>query len=425
MNKEIFIGMKSKFFAGVIATFLSVACLYSAEPAKVLIKDNDRLAMLGDSITAHRRYAGCIDAYITMCSGLKNIKVFNFGLGGDFSDRAAKRVDTYVFEWWKPTFMTVNFGMNHAKPEPFKEGMEQIVTKAQNSKCGVLIAAPSIVDSFYYQPAKQYDSKQKLLGEFADVDKAVAQKYGVAFADLYHPMLSVMPKAKEKYGEKYSVAGTDGYHPTVNGHLLMANEILKTLGFDGNIAEIELDWKSGATVSEGHKLLSCENGVMKIESSRYPFCFDTENPYSHDNMASILPFTDFQDKLNRFTLRVKNLPFESAKVQWGAQSRTFSKTELEKGINLADVFRLNPFSGAFRNVREQIAKKGYFETIVYCYITPNLLRPKTEDFAEDSSLDGFIARTREDMKAQHEILDGNVRKAFVPVTHVISVSKAD
>ncbi len=74
---------------------------------------------------------------------------------------------------------------------------------------------------------------------------------------------------------------------------------------------------------------------MKIESSRYPFCFDTENPDSHDNMASILPFTDFQEKLNRFTLRVKNLPIESAKVAVGGTTLgLFQKLKLKRESTL-------------------------------------------------------------------------------------------
>ena len=58
--------------------------------------------------------------------------------------------------------------------------------------------------------------------------------------------------------------------------------------------------------------------------------------------VSILPFTPFQQDLNRFVLRVRHLSASKAEVVWGNEKKVFNKADLEKGINLAEEFSNNP-----------------------------------------------------------------------------------
>ena len=58
---------------------------------------------------------------------------------------------------------------------------------------------------------------------------------------------------------------------------------LKALGCDGAIGTITVDLAGGtATGGDGQKILSCQNGSVDIESTRYPFCltgsFDKPDP---------------------------------------------------------------------------------------------------------------------------------------------------
>src|SRR6185503_7028464 len=77
---------------------------------------------------------------------------------------------------------------------------------------------------------------------------------------------------------------------------------------------------------------------------------------------SILPYVPFNADLNRITLVVKNLDGAKAKVTWGTASRSFSKEELEKGVNLAAEFIENPFAEPFKKIESMVAAKQGLET---------------------------------------------------------------
>jgi len=175
-------------------------------------------------------------------------------------------------------------------------------------------------------------------------------------------MMDAMAKAKAKYGKEYHVGGGDGVHPDANGHLVMAYAFLKALGCDGNIGKITVDPGAGkATAEHGHKVLSCEGGKVKIESSRYPFCFSGD-PKSTSATSGMIEFIPFNQDLNRFTLVVENAPTDKCMVTWGKTSKEFSKNQLEKGINLAAEFIDNPFSKHFRKVDEAVREQQKYET---------------------------------------------------------------
>src|SRR5436309_11296314 len=112
----------------------------------------------------------------------------------------------------------------------------------------------------------------------------------------------------------------------------MAYAFLKALGCDGEIGTITVDLAGNkATGSAGHEIKSVENGVVTIESSRYPFCFSGD-PKSPDGTRSIIAFFPFNDDLNRFKLVVTGARSDQYKVTWGESSKEFSATELGKGI---------------------------------------------------------------------------------------------
>src|SRR5439155_3976614 len=110
---------------------------------------------------------------------------------------------------------------------------------------------------------------------------------------------------KDKYGKEYHLAGADGVHPGHNGHLVMAYAFLKAMGCDGEIGTITADVGGAkAEASEGHKSVSCEKGVIEVESTRYPFCF-FGTPSSPDATSGVIEYLPFNQELNRLVLVVK------------------------------------------------------------------------------------------------------------------------
>ena len=59
---------------------------------------------------------------------------------------------------------------------------------------------------------------------------------------------------------------------------------------------------------------------------------------------------------------VRNLEAGQAEVTWGAITKTFTKAELENGINLAAEFLDNPFSAPFQELDRAVGAKQNFET---------------------------------------------------------------
>jgi hypothetical protein len=135
----------------------------------------------------------------------------------------------------------------------------------------------------------------------------------------------------------------------------------------------------------------------------------------------MLPYVPFNDDLNRFTLVVKNLGSAKAKVTWGAASKSFSKEDLEKGINLAAEFAETPFAEAFRKVEAMIATKQSFETgMIKTVINqfPNMVKSTGQDKGVEASVEAL----RKQLIDTQEKLGASVRSAMLPVKHTITVA---
>jgi len=231
-------------------------------------------------------------------------------------------------------------------------------------------------------------------------------------------MAAVMAKAKAKFGPQYALAGKeDGVHPDENGHLVMAYAFLKALGCAGQIGTITYDQRtSEAHTTEGHRVVSCANGSVTLESSKYPFCFYGE-PSSPKSPKGILEFLPFNQDLNRFTLVVKGATGSRVRVTWGGVTREFAGANAERGINLAAEFAENPFSAQFLKVEEAVKAQQNYETP----LVKRLMHELTE-------LEGIVPEERASMEAikvtgmrkARELFDHAAREV-TPVRHTISV----
>ena len=102
----------------------------------------------------------------------------------------------------------------------------------------------------------------------------------------------------------------------------MAYAFLKALGCDGNIGTITVDLAANkAEATEGHQVLAAKDGVIEIQSTRYPFCFPVDNAAQSEkdshNVRGVLEFVPFNQELNRLTLIVKGGGSGKVKVTWG------------------------------------------------------------------------------------------------------------
>lgn len=390
---------------------------------------NARVAVIGDSITEQKLYSKFIECYLLACTGREDLIVFQFGWSGERADGFANRLanDLAVFH---PTVATTCYGMNDGSYQPYNDGIggayEKNMTRViEGLKAAgistIAVGSPGGVDPDFFT---RLDGKvyNETLAKLRDIAKGLAQKNGLPFANVYDTMMSALPKSKEANGKEYAPFGGDGFHPAPAGQLLMAQAFLKALGMDGAIGTITVDAK-GATASEGHRVISSADGTIELESSRWPFCFDAD-PKNPGSTRSILPFTSFNEELNRLTLVVKDLSKAKAKITWGTQSKEFTKGQLEAGINLAAEFSATPFDEPFMKLMEAVATKQQFETTVIKNLVTNF-RLFGEDAKSDAELAAAFETVRKKVGEKHAAHHASARKRIQPVKHTVKVEPMD
>jgi lysophospholipase L1-like esterase len=416
-----------------LTTLLALtAAAFAADEAQ--LPQNARLAIIGDSITEQKLYSKYMETYLLACAGRQDIRVFQFGWSGERAPGFLARMENDL-SVLQPTTATTCYGMNDGSYQPFNEKIGKTYEEAMRGivdkfdKLGVMnvvVGSPGAVDTkFFNKPnfpeGKAAESYNDNLAHLRDIDRKLASDKGKAFADVHGAMFETMGKAKAALGENYEVCGGDGFHPGPNGQLIMAYAFLKVLGCKGDIAQITVDMNGPATASAGHKVLSSEAGKVEIESERYPFCFEGDAK-SSKGTRSITPFLPFNDDLNRFILKVKNLKGEQAKVTWGAQTKQFGKAQLEKGINLAAEFDQTPFDGAFKKFTAAVGAKQAFETsMIKDWITRfPAAAPLTKTAPE---LEAAFDNLKKNFIARQKSLEADSRKLLQPLKHTIVVAQ--
>lgn len=409
-----------------------VASVFVAPRAGVadglLLKKGDRVAIVGDSITEQKQYSKYMELYLLACVPQLELTMFQFGWSGERAPGFAGRMEN-DFVPWGPTVVTTCFGMNDGGYRPFEaaigktyeEGSSRIQKRCKALGARMVIGGPGPVDSETWKKTEPeadvyYNDN---LGKLSAIAARQAAEEGFVYAGLHPMMMKVMADAKAALGKEYPVCGGDGVHPGPNGHLVMAYAFLKAMGLDGNIGAITVDMAGAATATEGHRVVSADKGTVTIESARYPFCFygGDKDP---NGTRSILPFVPFNRDLNRLTLVVKNLGAQTAEVKWGEATKTFSKAELEAGVNLAAAFLDNPFAQAFSQLDRLVSEKQNRETRAIKGMITNL-HSFEADFKDDPEFLKALNMLRSKLMEQGAKDAAQVRAAVKPVTHTLRI----
>ncbi|MFT5110166.1 MAG: lysophospholipase L1-like esterase [Pseudoalteromonas tetraodonis] len=409
------------------ASFLAL-CPPQTGAVELLLKKGDRLAVVGDSITEQKQYSRFIEDYLLACTPELDLHIFQFGWSGERAPGFANRMDNDLVPW-KPDVVTTAFGMNDGSYQPFNDaigknyadGTRRIQDRMKEIGARMVVGGPGPVDLDSWRRGEPDADKfyNENLGKLSSIAGGLAKERGFVFANMHPLMMEVMAKAKAANGDAYHVCGGDGVHPGANGHLVMAYTFLKALGVDGNIGTISVDMNAGATATDGHKIISAKAGQVEVESSRYPFCFfgGEKDP---NGTRSILPFLPFNEDLNRYLLVVKNLTAENADVTWGNATKTFSKAQLENGVNLPAEFIDNPFSEPFQKLDRSVAAKQQFETQMIKGIVTNF-RSMRQALNDDAELDGLLEQLYGKLAAKQEKLQAEARAMVQPVKHQLTI----
>jgi hypothetical protein len=121
------------------------------------------------------------------------------------------------------------------------------------------------------------------------------------------------------------------------------------------------------------------------------------------------------------TMVVKNLCGESANVTWGKETKVFTKTDLEKGINLAAEFIDNPFSPSFLKVDSAIGAKQNFQTFMIkgqINSYPNFLTM----MPNDEEVKTIVTSMTKKLWEKDEAMDTAAKALVTSVKHTITIA---
>ena len=201
----------------------------SASAAGCLYKPKDKVAFLGDSITA-QGWSNAHGYVRLVVAGLQvngvEITPLPAGIGGHKSDDMLARLERDVLAK-RPDWVTISCGMNDvihgAKGLPldrYSANMTAIVERCQQA--GIKVAL------FTTTTAGAWDSAQsKQLGQYSDFLRGLAKEKQCVLIDLYPAFVGALKQADTLHG----LTG-DGVHMTPEGDQLIARTVLAGLGLE-------------------------------------------------------------------------------------------------------------------------------------------------------------------------------------------------
>jgi hypothetical protein len=408
--------------------------LPAPKTSHLILKEGDRLAICGDSITEQKMYSRIMEDYLTMCVPDLKITVRQYGWSGERAPGFLARMTNDCLRF-KPTIATTCYGMNDHEYKPYEERIgktyrEKTAAIDEAFKAnGVRVVQGSAgcvgkMPTWVKGTNGTVEDLNLNLCNLRNIGIEVAEHEKVGFADVFWPMLTAGVQAHDKYSPDYAIAGKDGVHPGWAGHTVMAYAFLKAFGLDGEIGTFTVDLKANKMkASKGHEVISQKDGEYQIKSSRYPFCAcvpETNGPPTYPVCAdddvkkdssirsgtSLIPFNR---DLNRLMLVAKSGKASNYRVTWGSDSKTFTSEQLANGINLAEEFPNNPFGDAFAKVDSAVIAKQAFETK---QIKQIFRGPGAKIDMEGVAAESEKERTR---------LAEAIQTAFMPVNHTIKI----
>ncbi len=314
------------------------------------LQPGDRVVFYGDSITDQRLYTVYVETYVVTRFPRLAASFTHSGWGGDRVSGGGGgtievRLERDVIPY-QPTVMTIMLGMNDGAYRAFDDeifarftqGYQHIIESVQKADPQVrfTLIEPSPFDDITRAPNFEggYNAVLIRYGEWV---KDYAQKIGATVADLNTPVVEVLKKANAIDPKLAQRIVPDRVHPGPEGHLIMAEAILKAWNAPALVAEVEINAKKKRVVKAANtevKDLKRSSGVLTWNQTdrALPMPYDPANPLT----ALVMRCSDFVQAIDQEPLRVTGLKGEryELKIDDGTIG-TFTTAQLAEGVNLA------------------------------------------------------------------------------------------
>ena len=246
---------------GAIALLFGSTAIADEPPKEPLIRPNERIVFIGDSITYAGGYIGRIDAYLISKFPNRHYELINVGLPSETACGLSEPYHPFprpdvnerlgrLLTKMKPDVVIACYGMNDGIYHPFSEdrfarykaGIDRVVTSCAKAGARVILVTPppfdplarpsSLVDrdakEFGYRGIyRNYDSE--VIAVYAKWIMQQAGREDVAAVVDIHTRVSAYLAARREKDPTFKMSG-DGVHVNDDGHFAIAAALLQGLG---------------------------------------------------------------------------------------------------------------------------------------------------------------------------------------------------
>ena len=242
---------RSWFVVGCAVLALEIQ---ASEKNAFYLKDGDRVVFYGDSITDQRLYTVFTETYVLTRFPKMDVDFVHSGWGGDrVTGGGGGNIDTRlkrdVFAY-KPTVMTIMLGMNDGSYRAFDDKIFQTYTngyqhiidavKKELPNIRFTLIQPSPFDDITRTPTFE-GGYNAVLQRYGDFVKDLGGREHATVADMNKPFVAAVEKANAKDHELAIKINPDRVHPSSAGHLLMAEQVLKSWNAPSEVTTVEID----------------------------------------------------------------------------------------------------------------------------------------------------------------------------------------
>lgn len=295
--------------------FLTLFQVKSQETIQIPEK-TDRILFLGNSITYSGQYISYIETYLTLKYPKRKLEFINVGLPsetvsglsehnhaqGKFPRPDLKeRLDRILSEI-KPDLVFANYGINdgiylsfdEGRFQKFKDGILWMHDEVVTSGAEIIHLTPPVFDG---QNAEAYDNVMDIYTHWL-LSKRYTNNWKII--DIHSPMKRKLQEERIQ-NPKFTFA-PDGVHPNEEGHWVMAQQVLLSLG-ENTTAQYNTIEKAIAEFKNSKKVLELIEKSQAIKKDTWLSVIGHERP----GMSEGLPLEKAKQKTKQLEKQLEKL----------------------------------------------------------------------------------------------------------------------
>lgn len=227
-------------------------------PARIELRDGDRIVFFGDSITQNGAEPGGYIEHFGAGLAARDPRVqverIGAGVSGNRVPDLVERVERDVLER-KPDVVVVYIGINDVwhslegrgtDPGAFEAGLRELARRLGSAGVRALLCTPSVIGE---KPTGE-NPLDRALDEFADITRRVAREVGVPLVDLRREFVAALATHPAERADR-GILTTDGVHLAAAGERLVAGALLRAFVLAAPTGEPEPDRAPATTPRRG------------------------------------------------------------------------------------------------------------------------------------------------------------------------------